>query len=184
MTTSSYRANVIVGVLALVSAPPLVPAADWPQWRGPNRDGVVHGVKVPDQWPRTLKEEWAAEVGEGFSSPVVAGDRVLVFTRQKNDEVVRCFEVATGKEVWRSEPYEAPYKPGPGNPGDYKPRSTPTVAGGRVFTLGVGGVLSCFDAKTGKLLWRKDPKQYPVYGASTSPLVVDGLCVVHLGAQG
>jgi outer membrane protein assembly factor BamB len=159
-------------------------AADWPQWRGPNRDGVVKGLKVPDKWPRTLKEEWKVEVGEGYSSPVVADGKVYVFTRQKDDEILSCLDVATGKENWRSEPYPAPYKPGPGAPGDVKTRSTPTVAGGRIFTLGVGGIFSAWDTKTGKLLWRKDPKQYPIYGASMSPLVDGEVCIVHLGTSG
>jgi outer membrane protein assembly factor BamB len=157
---------------------------DWPQWRGPNRDGVVQGVTVPAKWPRTLKEEWKVTVGEGYSSPVVAGGNVYVFTREKDDEVVRCLDVATGKENWRSEPYPAPYKPGPGAPGDTKTRSTPVVAGGRVFTLGVSEILSCLDARTGKLLWRKASRGYPVYGASASPLVVDGLCITQIGKGG
>src|SRR5436190_24308844 len=100
--------------------------------------------------PKALKPEWQVEVGEGIASPVVAGGKVYVFTRQKDEEVVRCLDVATGKEVWRSEPYAAPYRPGPGAPGDTKTRSTPAVAGGRVFTLGVSEVLSCFDARTGR----------------------------------
>jgi outer membrane protein assembly factor BamB len=157
--------------------------ADWSQWRGPNRDGVVHGVKVPTKWPKALKEEWKVTVGEGNSSPVVAGGKVYIFTREKDDEVARCLDVVTGKEIWRSQPCPAPYTPGPAAPGDKKTRSTPAVAGTRLFTLGVSGILSCLDARTGKLLWRKDPRQYPVYGASASPLVVDGLCIVHVGGQ-
>jgi outer membrane protein assembly factor BamB len=156
----------------------------WPQWRGPNRDGVVHGVTVPEKWPRMLKEEWNVAVGEGYSSPVVVGGNVYVFTRQKENEVVWCFDVASGKEVWRSEPYGAPYTAGPGAPGDKKTRSTPAVAGGRVFTLGVSEVLSCLDARTGKLYWRKVSKGYPVYGASASPLVADGLCILQVGKGG
>jgi outer membrane protein assembly factor BamB len=159
-------------------------AADWPQWRGPNRDGVVHGVKAPDKWPRALKEQWKVEVGEGVSSPVVAGGKVFVFTRQKDNERVLCFDVATGQDVWKSEPYPAPYKVwlGEGNsiPG---PRSTPTVADGRVYTAGVSGVISCLDAGTGKLLWRKQSKDAPPYGGPASPLVTDGLCIVHLGCD-
>jgi len=76
-------------------------AADWQQWRGPNRDGVVRGVKVPTKWPETLTEEWTVEVGEGYSSPVVWGGNVVVFTRQAGKEVVRCLDVATGKEVYQ-----------------------------------------------------------------------------------
>jgi len=159
-------------------------AADWPQWRGPNRDGVVHGVTVPKQWPKTLQEEWQAPVGEGYSSPVVAGGNVYVFSRQSENEIVQCFEVASGKEIWRSEAYPAPWKPGPGAPGDTKTRSTPAVAGGRIVTLGASGILSCLDARTGKLQWRKDySQQYPIYGASTSPILHDGLCIVHVGGQ-
>src|SRR5438067_12610162 len=114
MPISSHRAEVAAGVLALafLHAPGL--AADWPQWRGPNRDGVVHGVKVPETWPKALKEEWRAEVGEGVASPVLAGDNVYVFTREKKGrdvesgaetgfEVVRCLDLASGKERWRSE---------------------------------------------------------------------------------
>src|SRR5262245_12331288 len=139
------------GLVTFLSLSALGVCADWPQWRGPNRDGVIHGVKVPDKWPETLQEEWKVPVGEGYASPVVVGGNVYVFTRQKEDEVVLCFEVASGKEVWRSEAYPAPYKPGPGAPGDTKTRATPAVDLGRVFTLGVGEILSCWDAKTGKL---------------------------------
>jgi RNA polymerase sigma factor (sigma-70 family) len=161
---------------------PAQPAsADWPQWRGPNRDGVVHGVTVPAKWPRTLKEEWQVAVGKGVASPVVAGGSIYVFTRQKDDaELLWCLDLQSGKENWRSEPYPAPYKVGPGEGNaDDRPRSTPAVAEGRVFTLGMTGILSCLDARTGKLLWRKDTR-YTYYGGS-SPLVADGLCIAHLG---
>jgi outer membrane protein assembly factor BamB len=168
----------------LLVIPVLGLSADWPQWRGPNRDGVVRGVSVPAKWPRALREEWKVPVGEGYSSPVVVGGHVFVFTREKGHEVVRCLAVATGKEKWRSKPCPAPYRPGPGAPGDDKTRSTPAVAGGRVFTLGVSEVLSCLDARTGKLLWRKDSRGYPVYGASASPLVAGGLCIVQVGKGG
>ncbi len=111
----------------------------------------------------------------------MAGGNVYVFTRQNGNELVRCFDVATGKEQWRSEPYPAPYQRG-GGEGDFSigPRSTPAVVGGRVYTLGVCGMLSYLDAKTGKLLWRKDCKPYHPYSGN-SPLVADGLCIVHYG---
>jgi outer membrane protein assembly factor BamB len=162
---------------------PVAPALgdDWPQWRGPNRDGIVSGPTVPQKWPRALKEEWHVPVGEGYASPVVVGGNVYVFTRQKEAEVVWCFDMASGKEIWRSEPCPAPYKAGPGAPGDTKTRATPAVAGGRVFTLGVSEILSCLDARTGKLLWRKHSRGCPIYGASASPLVVDGLCIAQVG---
>jgi outer membrane protein assembly factor BamB len=124
-------------------------------------------------------------VGEGVSSPVVVGDRVFVFTRQRDDELVLCLDPATGKERWRSEPYPAPYQWWPGEGTFSKgPRSTPTVAGGRVYTAGVSGVLSCFDAGTGQVLWRKGATQPPPYGGPASPLVTGGLCIAHLGCGG
>jgi RNA polymerase sigma factor (sigma-70 family) len=161
-------------------AEPAAPAlsADWPQWRGPNRDGVVHGAAVPAKWPKALKEEWKVPVGKGVASPVVVGGSVYLLTRPKgDDEVVLCLDLQSGKENWRSEPYPAPYKVGPGEgTADDRPRSTPAVADGRVFTLGMTGVLLCLDAKSGKLLWRKDTKYAPYMGSS--PLVADGLCII------
>jgi len=170
--------------LALPSARD-VRAADWPQWRGPNRDGIVRDVKAPDRWPKELKEVWKTQVGDGVSSPIVAGDKVFVFTRQKDDEVVLCLDLATGKEIWKSEAYRAPYEWWPGEGTFSKgPRSTPTLAVGRIYTSGVSGVLSCWSAQTGKLFWRKEAGQRPPYGGPASPLVVDGLCIVHLGCGG
>jgi outer membrane protein assembly factor BamB len=172
-------------------APLLFPAVsnaqDWPQWRGPNRDGVVRGLAVPAKWPKALKEAWKVPVGEGVSSPVVVGDRVFLLTRQKPDEeIVLCLDLASGKENWRSA-YAAPYKLGGPAHGFEGPRSTPTAADGRVFTFGISGILSCLDAQTGKVLWRHDfVKQYPSgtapgWGASASPLVDSGLCIIHVG---
>jgi RNA polymerase sigma factor (sigma-70 family) len=159
-------------------------AGDWPQWRGPNRDGVVHGVPVPDKWPQTLREEWNVPVGKGVASPVVVGGSIYLLTRQKDDaEIVSCHELQTGKEVWRSDPYPAPYKIGPGEGNaDDRPRSTPAVADGRVCTLGMTGQLSCFDAATGQLLWRRDTKYTHYMG--TSPLLVNGLCIAQVGDGG
>jgi RNA polymerase sigma factor (sigma-70 family) len=159
-------------------------AGDWPQWRGPNRDGVVHGVPVPNKWPRTLQEDWNVPVGKGVASPVVVGSNIYLLTRQKDDaEIVSCHELQTGKEVWRSQPCPAPYKVGPGEGNaDDRPRSTPAVADGRVFTLGMTGQLSCLDAATGQLLWRKDTKYTHYMG--TSPLLVNGLCVAQVGDGG
>jgi outer membrane protein assembly factor BamB len=159
---------------------------DWPQWRGPNRDGVVSGVTVPKTWPKTLKEEWKAPVGEGVASPVLVADRVYVLTRQRADEeIVLCLDPADGKEVWRSA-HAAPYKLGGPARGYEGPRSTPAIAGGRVFTFGISGILSCLDARTGDVLWRKEfGKQYggtaPGWGTSASPLVDGNLCIIHVG---
>ena len=184
MAISSRRAGLLAGVLAGTLAPAPGRSQDWPQWRGPNRDGVVKGVKVPEKWPRALKEEWKVPVGEGVSSPVLVGDNVFVFTREKDNELVLCLDVATGREKWRSEPYPAPYNWWPGEGNFSKgPRSTPTVTGGRVYTAGVSGVISCLDARTGKVIWHEQSRDAPPYGGPASPLVTDGLCVVHLGCD-
>lgn len=160
-------------------------ALDWSQWRGPGRDGVVQGVKVPERWPAALQAEWAVAVGPGVASPVVAGGKIFVFTRQQEDELVLCLDLARGQELWRSQPCQAPYKPSSEERNfSIGPRSTPALALGRIYTLGMGRSLSCLDETTGRLLWRRDCKSsVPAahnYGG-TSPLVVDGLCIVHGG---
>jgi RNA polymerase sigma factor (sigma-70 family) len=159
---------------------------DWPQWRGPNRDGVVHGVAAPERWPAALTEEWQVPVGEGVALPVVVGDRAYVFTRENETEFVRCLDLAGGKPIWRSEPYPASYSQGPEERHfSMGPRSTPAVVGGRVYTLGMSGTLSCLDAGTGTLLWRKPGTPKQVSGShdygGTSPLVTGNLCIIHVG---
>ena len=172
------------GVGAMVSEAQPKPAAsgpDWPQWRGPTRDGVV-GAALPAQWPDALKKRWEVTVGAGHASPVVSGNRVVVIARENDQEIVRALDVATGKEIWRAA-YPAPYEVNPAarshGPG---PKSTPAVAGGRVFTLGVGGMLSAFDLASGRLLWRVPaPAVLPDYGAAPSPLIDGPSVIVHVG---
>src|SRR5437762_436429 len=134
-------------------------AQDWPQWRGPNRDNKITGFTEPKEWPKELKQKWKVKVGEGDASPVLVGDKVYAFGRKGGDEVVVCLEADTGNEVW-SDKYKAPSAQVPGG-GHTGPRASPSVADGKVCTLGVAGVLSCFEADKGKLLWRKDTKDYP-----------------------
>jgi len=88
-------------------------AADWPQWRGPNRDGAAVGVTLPQTWPKTLKETWRVDVGEGLSSPVVVGNRIYIHARRQGDEAVSCLDLADGKTVWNGR-YPAPWKVQPG----------------------------------------------------------------------
>ena len=172
---------VMVGVI-LVGAT-CASAQDWPQWRGPNRDGKVTGFAAPEKWPTALAQKWKTTVGQGDATPALVGDKLYVFTRQGDDEVLQCLSAADGKEVWQSK-YAAQAVAGAAarHPG---PRSSPTVADGKVITLGVGGVLSCFDAATGKVLWQKDefPKVVPQFFTAMSPIVVDGLCIAHLGGK-
>lgn len=168
---------------------PAAAVADWPQWRGPNRDGVVAGLPAPKAWPKELKEQWRVTVGAGHASPVVAEGRVYLFTRQGEEEVLIALDPSTGKEIWKSAGLPVAYEMNPAARGHGKgPKSTPVVSGGRVFTLGITGVLSAHDAKTGKLVWRKDfSKQYPttspLYGTAMSPVVEGGLLIAHVGGH-
>src|SRR6266581_6064505 len=130
------------------------PAQDWPQWRGPNRNAQAAGFAAPKTWPKELTQKWKVAVGEGVSTPCLVGDKLYVFARQAGAEVTRCLEAATGKELWQ-EKYDTLGATGPAS-GFSGPRATPTVADGKIVTLGVRGVLSCLDASSGKLLWRKD----------------------------
>jgi outer membrane protein assembly factor BamB len=154
------------------------PAPAWSQWRGPARDGVASSFTVPATWPAQLTKKWEATVGVGHSSPVVSGNRVIIHTRQGNREVVTAFDLESGKQLWQ-DGVDALYTMNPAaighGPG---PKSTPAIAGGRVFTLGVSGIFSAHDLATGKLLWRKPAPPVPQeYGTSNSP-IVDGTTVI------
>jgi outer membrane protein assembly factor BamB len=168
------RDRVIVAALAVLTTLAGAGAqtsTDWPQWRGPRRDGSITAA-LPSQWPDALTKRWVVPVGEGHASPVVSGSRVVVIARQGDDEVVRALDLASGREIWRAA-YPAPYtvnsaawSHGAG------PKSTPAIADGRVFTFGIGGILSAFDLANGTLLWRVPaPAVLPQYGTATSPLV-------------
>ncbi len=161
-----------------------ISAQDWPQWRGANRDGKVNGFTAPESWPPELSMQWRDSVGTGDATPVLVSDRLYIFARQGEQEVILCLDADRGVEQWRSD-YAAPAVTGAGarHPG---PRSTPAVSDGKIVTLGASGILSCLDATTGKLLWRKDPFSgiVPMFFTSMSPMIVDGLCIAHLGGAG
>jgi outer membrane protein assembly factor BamB len=171
-----------VGVLALSASCAF--AQDWPQWRGANRDGKATGFTAPKEWPKELTQKWKVTVGLGDASAAVVGNKLYVFVRQDTDEVIRCLDATNGKELW-SEKYDATKVAGPAASVHSGPRSSPTVAEGKVVTLGVGGVVSCVDAATGKLFWRKDDFSgaWPRFYAASSPIVTDGLCIAVLGGE-
>jgi outer membrane protein assembly factor BamB len=156
---------------------------DWPQWRGIGRDSKVTGFKVPSAWPAELKQEWKVTVGFGDGTPILAGNMIYLNTRQGTDEVVLCLDAATGKELWKSQyPSTAVTGPAAAHPG---PRSTPAFADGKIVTFGATAILTCLDAKTGKVIWkRENPNNtVPQFFTGMSPLLVDNLCIAHVGTK-
>src|SRR6266576_3734264 len=95
-----FRLSRIMTVSAMLFFATTAQAQDWPQWRGPNRDGA--SAPFPTQWPKTFKEEWKVTVGVGHASPVVANGKIYVFARQGEEEVLLCLDAITGKESWKS----------------------------------------------------------------------------------
>jgi outer membrane protein assembly factor BamB len=182
MTRAIRRVGFIVGCLVFLQGI-CVFGQDWPQWRGPNRDAKATGFVAPQTWPKSLTQKWKVTVGNGVATPALVGDKLYVFARRDEDEVACCLDATTGKELWADKyPAKAASGPAAQFPG---PRSSPTVADGKVVTLGVQGTLSCLDAATGKKIWRKTDSADapPRFFTSCSPIVVDGLCIVQFGGE-
>jgi outer membrane protein assembly factor BamB len=183
ITQKGFLALLFVLSSALAAA-----AQDWPQWRGPNRDGVIPSFSAPRSWPPSLVPVWRVPVGIGHSSPVVVGQRVYLLSRQEEDEVVSCISLETGRLIWRDR-YPVSYKMNHAAVSHGKgPKSTPVVSGARLYTFGITGVLSCYDTGSGATVWRKDySKEYrltsPLYGTAMSPIVHKGLVITHVGGN-
>jgi outer membrane protein assembly factor BamB len=189
MTNGSHH-HLRRGLAAAAAVPLLLAAAvradDWPQWRGPNRDGVWRETFVRG----AVKVRWRAPVGPGWSSPVVAGGRVYLtdsrLSRPRAEERVLCFDEATGKPLW-AYAYAVSYPDWAFTPGqEAGPCATPAVAAGKVYSLGGNGNVHCLDARTGRLLWqRRLDKDYQVAVLScrASPLIDGKLLVLFTGGK-
>jgi outer membrane protein assembly factor BamB len=172
--------------LALAFQLPIL-AADWPQLLGPGRDGHSSETRLKwdwaDQGPPLV---WKKEAGTGWAGPVVAGGRLIFFHRLEDDEVVECLEAATGKEIWVLK-YPTRYR----DEFDFDngPRATPTIADGKLFTLGANGDLHGIDFQSGKKLWSRNlladyKASKGFFGVGCSPLVVGGKLLVNVGGPG
>jgi outer membrane protein assembly factor BamB len=185
--STNHRIAVGVGTIAVAAATLAAQSrpGDWPQWRGPNRDGVITAFAEPKTWPERLARKWKVEVGLGYASPVLVGNRVYIFARQGDNEILRALDADTGAKVWESG-YAAPFQMNPAAARHEKgPKSTPTFADGKLYTLGMTNIVTAFDAATGKRLWQKPatPTQ-PLYHTAMSPLVDRGLVILHVGGDG
>ena len=160
-------------------------SADWPQWRGQNRDGAAGAEGLPRTWPERLTRKWKVEVGLGYAAPIVVGNRVYMFTRVDSNEVLRAIDADTGAIVWQHS-YPAPFRPNPAATRRHGtgPKSTPTFANGRLYTLGMSGIVTAFDAETGAQIWQKPaPPVEPLYHTAMSALVDRGLVILHVGGH-
>jgi outer membrane protein assembly factor BamB len=170
--------------LILALAPRL--AADWPQVLGPTRNGVYAGPPLSDRWTDGKpREVWRKQVGQGFSGPVVADGKLILFHRVGNQEVVEAMQPATGATIWQYA-YATTYRDDFGF--DEGPRAVPVVTGGIVYTFGAEGQLHAVDLASGKKVWSENtaarfdvPKNF--FGAGGSPLVENGRVIANIGGK-
>ena len=181
--------DVFAGVVVLTGFSALVAAqtrpADYTQWRGPNRDGGVAAFTAPATWPERLTQKWKVEVGPGYATPLVVGNRLYLFSRVGDDEVMSAIDPENGKVIWRTGyPVSFTMHPAATRHG-MGPKSTPVFADGKLFSIGMTGVVTAFDAGTGKQLWQKPGSMpLPMFNShSFSPLVDRGLVIFHTGGH-
>lgn len=170
-----------LGALQLTSS--AGPTRDWPQWRGPHRDGIARENGLLSSWPKDgPRRVWQASTGPGYSSVAVADGRAYTLVQDGDNEAVVCWNADNGAELWRVR-----------NPGKFQnaesgvgPHSTPSVHEGKVYTVGALGLFQCLDAGSGKVLWHHDLlKEFDAklqeYGTSFSPLIEGDLVITLPG---
>ena len=173
-----------LAILASIACPGS--AQEWPQFLGPNRNGVTTVSNLATSWPKDGPAVlWRHDVGEGFSGPVIAGGRLVICHRVADVDEVLCLDPATGKALWKG-----------GLPATYRddfgmeegPRATPAMADGRVFTFSADGLAAAWNVTNGAVLWKVDTrKEYGArkgfFGLAASPLVENGLVILNVGGR-
>jgi outer membrane protein assembly factor BamB len=166
--------------------PPMARADDWPQWLGPQRNGTSAEKGLLDAFPKAGPTiVWQRDVGEGFSGPIISGDRLILFHRVDNDATVDCLNAVSGKAIWKftyPTNYQDALSKGNG------PRSTPLTSGNKVVALGAEGMLVCLSLEDGKKIWSRSlTKDYKTplgyFGIGTSPIVEQNLVLVNVGGK-
>lgn len=161
-------------------------AADWPNWRGPNHNGISSETGWAATWPKgKIKPSWRAFVGTGFSSFAVSNGRAYTMGNIKNNDILYCFNAETGEEIWKKS-YKCPLfrKDHEGGP-----VATPTVDGDAVYTFSKNGDVLRFTADTGRIIWHKylnrefDVK-HPTWYFAGSPLIIDNIVILNAGTYG
>ena len=179
------RLVVLIAITATAAGVSLL-AADWPQFLGPDRNGTIAGPPLLESWgPSGPKVVWRKQVGQALAGPAVVQNRVLVFHRVGNEEVLESLDATTGASVWRYA-YPTTYRDDFGF--DEGPRAVPVVSGGIVYTFGAQGQLHAIDLAKGTRVWSEDtmkrfnvPKAY--FGAGGSPLVEGGRVIANIGGD-
>jgi outer membrane protein assembly factor BamB len=176
----------IMAVLAVAASS--VSAQEWTQWRGPARDGMIPAAVVPKGWPNSLTRGWSVEIGEGYSSPLVAGGRAYIHSRRDPQEIVTAIDLTTGKVIWQQS-YQSEFKKNQYATQMAKgSNSTPLIAGNRLFTLGVTGILTAWNTADGSIAWRNDysssiETSKMFCGTAMSPMLEGGALIVQVGSD-